>query len=128
MEKIFEKFDNGTVYGITNEMAADKLSWNAHPTFTGVFLKHLITGEQTNGNLSCHLVKVNPGCCIDTHIHNGKLELHEVVEGYGYCTIGERKLNYIPGTLAVIPADISHKVEAGSNGIYLLAKFSPALL
>lgn len=126
--KISEMFENGNVKGNISNNEIKSLKWNEHQLFEGVFLKHLITEEETNGQLSCHLVKVNPGCSIDTHIHNEKLEIHEIIDGTGTCTIGESTISYQPGSVALIPADIPHKVVAESEGLFILAKFSPALL
>ena len=127
-EKISEKFENGIITGLSNDIKTGTIDWYEHNLFKGVYLKHLIKGIDTNSSLSCHLVKVDPGCSIDTHIHNGKLEVHEVIEGSGICIIGEKTIDYSTGTIALIPADIHHKVTAGNEGIYILAKFSPAIL
>ena len=91
-------------------------------------MKHLVTGADTNGTSSVHLVKVNPGCCIGDHIHQGKSEIHQVVAGEGRCLLGEREIAYAEGVVAVIPADRPHSVVADEPGLFLLAVFSPALL
>lgn len=125
---VFEKFESGKVSFLNDDINASEIPWNSHPTFKGVYLKHLITGSQTNGTLSCHLVKIEPNCTIDNHIHEGKLEVHEVIHGKGCCHIGDRKIPYESGSIALIPSDINHKVTADQEGLYILAKFSPALL
>ena len=101
--------------------------WNEHPAFAGVSLKHLLTGNDTDGNFSCHLVRVAAGCKIGNHIHEGKWELHEVLCGQGICQMGSVRIPYQPGVVAAIPADVLHEVQADEE-IYLLAKFVPALL
>ena len=68
--------------------------WNEHPAFAGVSLKHLLTGNDTDGNFSCHLVRVAAGCKIGNHIHEGKWELHEVLCGQGICQIGSIRIPY----------------------------------
>ncbi len=108
-------------------MDVESLPWNNHPTFEGVALKHLITGKDTEGKFSCHVVRINTGCAIGTHIHEGKWELHEVVKGKGYCTLENNKIDYVEGIVTVIPADVAHSVFAEEQ-LYLLAKFVPALL
>ena len=70
--EVLEKFTNDTVNGLIDNKETQLINWNEHSKFKGVFLKHLITSVETDGNLSCHLVKVNPGCILDSHIHNGK--------------------------------------------------------
>ncbi|MCX7710003.1 MAG: cupin domain-containing protein [Clostridia bacterium] len=128
MKSISEAFELGTVNRLVDTRNTESLSWVEHSTFKGVFLKHILKGEDTSGSLSCHLVKINPGCCIDRHVHQGKLEVHEVVSGKGTCSIAGKEIAYAPGSIALIPADTDHKVTAGEEGIFLLAKFSPALL
>lgn len=113
---------------LNKEVEAAELEWNAHPAFQGVFLKHLVKGEATEGKFSCHLVKIEAGCEIGEHLHEGKWELHEVIDGTGRCFLLEKEIPYKLGISAVIPADLKHRVVAGENGLYLLAKFIPALL
>ena len=88
----------------------------------------MITGKQTDGKFSSHLVRVKNGCEIGEHIHEGKWELHEVVCGQGVCRIETSEIPYVKGVTAVIPADLPHSVKAAEADLYLLAKFIPALL
>jgi len=105
------------------------LPWNPHPTFRGVALKHLVTGADTGGALSAHLVRVEAGCCLQEHVHADKLELHEVVQGAGTCVLAEKTVPYAPGACGLIPAGTLHSVRADAGeDLYLLAKFAPALL
>lgn len=122
------KFENGILYMNENAVIVNELSWNEHPVYKGVFLKHLIKGENTNQQLSCHLVKIEPDCEIGLHNHAGKSELHEIVDGSGYCVIENNKFNYAAGITGFIPADANHLVKAGEQGLFILAKFFPALL
>ena len=121
-------FENGNITTTEKTMEMYNLKWNEHKSFKGVFLKHLVTGQNTKGALSCHLVKVNPHCCLDTHTHEGILEIHEVIYGTGFLILDKESVEYSVGSLAVIPADTNHKVTSGKDGLYILAKFSPALL
>lgn len=122
-----KQFSEGRVFLDSKEETVNQLPWNEHPTFSGVALKHLITGKDTEHKFSCHMVRVNAGCEIGNHIHEGKWELHEVIKGKGQCLIGDEKIKYIVGTVAAIPADIPHTVHADDD-LYMLAKFIPALL
>lgn len=106
----------------------DNMEWSPHPAFKGVFLKHIIKAADTEKRLSCHIVKIEPHCELGSHIHEGRMELHEVIGGNGTCTIGEETFDYFSGTVSYIPDDIKHSVRAGSEGLYILAKFSPALI
>ena len=121
-------FETGSVSGSAGKRETESIAWTPHPAFAGVSMKHRVTGADTNGTSSVHLVKVNPGCCIGDHIHNGKTEIHQVVSGEGRCLLEEREIEYGEGVVAVIPADRPHSVVAGDPGLFLLAVFSPALL
>jgi len=125
---ILQAFQEGQVFSTTNEEQVKDLPWHEHPKFHGVALKHLITSKDSGGNFSSHLVRVNYGCEIGAHIHEGKWELHEVLSGRGKCRIDQKEVDYHAGIMATIPADISHVVEATESDLYILAKFIPPLL
>ena len=115
----------------TPEREADlgALPWNPHPSFKGVALKHLVTGADTGGALSAHLVRVQAGCSLEAHVHAGSLELHEVVRGAVVCDLGGKSVPYAPGACGLIPAGVRHSVRAhAGEDLYILAKFAPALL
>lgn len=104
------------------------LAWNPHASFRGVFLQHLITGSETGGRLSLHHVRIDPGCAIGGHTHAGMVEIHDVLAGSGTCTLDKKEIPYGPGTLGVMPADTLHRIDAGADGLLLLATFSPPLV
>jgi quercetin dioxygenase-like cupin family protein len=106
----------------------ESLPWNPHPKFAGVSLKHLVTGKDTGGRISLHHVRIDPSCIIGDHTHAGMVEIHDVLEGTGTCTLAGMTISYIPGVVGVMPADQVHRVEAGDGGMLLLAKFSPPLV
>lgn len=113
----------------SREADLSALPWNPHPSFPGVALKHLVSGAETGGALSAHLVRVEPGCCLKEHIHADKLELHEVVRGAGTCALADKTVRYEPGACGLIPAGVPHSVRADAGEtLYILAKFAPALL
>jgi quercetin dioxygenase-like cupin family protein len=120
-------FENGQIGTISEVIKSADKNFSPHPKFKGVSLKNLVTGDMTNNKISCVLVKVEPFCTLDTHVHENNLEIHEVISGNATCYIGENKINYTIGTVGIIPENVSHKVEAGENGVYILAKFTPAL-
>ena len=121
-------FENGKIVTYLTVTDSQEIDFCPHAKFKGVSLKHLVKGEMTNNQISCHLVKVEPFCTLETHIHENNLEIHEVIYGGGVCEIAENKVDYTVGSIGVIPASTTHKVVAGENGIYILAKFTPALL
>lgn len=125
---LFDRFDeNGKLLLADTAIDFNFISWSKHPTFDGVELKHIVTAKHTNGLFSYHLVKVAPNKKIGNHIHEKQLETHEVISGDGVCITGGRKLNYQSGVISILPMGISHEVIAGDNGLYIFAKFIPAL-
>jgi quercetin dioxygenase-like cupin family protein len=116
------------VHTLTDVRDAGALPWHDHPAFAGVRLRHLVTAADTQGQLSCHIVRLSPGACLAGHVHDGQWELHEVVSGSGTAELAGRRADYAPGVAAVIPRGAPHAVTAGDQGLCLLAKFFPALL
>ncbi len=105
----------------------DTIAWSGHPVFEGVALKHIVTSEQTDGQFSFHLVRIAPGQKIGSHIHERQMETHEVISGTGICVNNGVKLSYEPGAISIFPVGVPHEVTAGTDGLYLFAKFMPAL-
>lgn len=127
-ENLITNLEKGNTHLLTASVSNVEKQWNPHLKFKGVYLKHIITGGQTGNRFSSHIVKIEPGCILDEHIHEGKTELHEVIEGDGICYLNDTRVIYSPGDCATIPDDTKHKVNAGEQGLILLAKFFPALL
>lgn len=127
-KNLFETFEtNGTLYNLQEVIAFGDISWSKHPTFEGVELKHIVTGAQTDGTFSYHLVRIAPHKQIGLHVHKEQLETHEVIAGNGICVNNGNSLTYEPGVIAILPKNMPHEVTAGENGLYLFAKFMPAL-
>ena len=103
------------------------IPWSKHPTFEGVELKHIVVSKQTNGQLSYHLVKIAPHKKIGNHVHQEQLETHEIISGNGTCINNGTELTYEPGVISIFPIGLPHEVLAGPDGLYLFAKFIPAL-
>ena len=101
--------------------------WNPHPKFPGVSMKTVVSSAMTGGTLSQHLVRVEPGCALETHVHPLQCELHLVLAGGGKAMLEEQESDYHPGRVATIPAGAAHAVRANTDGLTLLASFSPAL-
>lgn len=117
----------GNICFLDKQISIADLPWNPHPKYTGVSLKNLISGTNTDNQLSCHIVKVEPNCVLDTHSHEGQIEIHEVVGGSGTGYLKGKETDYFVGKICVIPANTPHKVVAGKDGLYLFAKFTPVL-
>lgn len=123
----FVDFENGRLVNSEGGKSLDSIPWNKHPTFDGVSLKHIVTGNDSNGVFSYHLVRIEPCKMIGEHTHDPQLETHEVIAGDGVCRNGEHHYNYTPGTIAILPAGIQHEVTAHESGLLLFAKFIPPL-
>ncbi len=119
---------NGSTTYMVRDEATGKIPWNPHPKFTGVYLKHIIKGTDTQGMLSCHMVRIEPHAVLEDHVHENQWELHEVLEGEGTFVLESKSTPYHPGRMGIIPKGAKHKVIAGESGLFLLAKFFPALM
>ncbi|BCS89391.1 cupin domain-containing protein [Pseudodesulfovibrio sediminis] len=128
MSDLFTSIMSGTISHTDKETDVASLDWNQHPTFAGVALKHLITGAETEGRFSAHLVRLDAGAEIGDHIHQDSWELHEITGGSGHCLLNGKIIPYTKGMVGVIPEKAPHTVQAGSSGLTILAKFIPALL
>ena len=94
---VFEAFNIGNLSIPGKIIKFDQIEWSKHPTFEGVELKHIITGKQTEGQFSYHLVRIAPGKAIKNHIHETQLETHEVIAGTGVCINDGTELKYEVG-------------------------------
>lgn len=124
---MIEEIEKGKIVISGNSFNTADLEWNKHPSFQGVFLKNIVTGSQTDGKFSCHIVKIQAGCEISEHIHQNNWEIHEVIGGDGSGYLADQKICYKAGSTIVIREGQQHKVMAGKQDLYLLAKFIPAL-
>ncbi len=127
-KNLFEKFNEGGKLLLPDATVTfDTIPWSKHPTFEGVELKHIITSERTDGQFSYHLVRISPSKKIGNHIHEKQLETHEVISGTGVCVNDGVELPYEAGVISIFPIGVPHEVIAGDDGLYLFAKFMPAL-
>lgn len=127
MENIFEKFNDGRLVIPYGEKDFSQLEWNKHPTFEGVELKHIVAASDTCGAFSHHLVRIAPNMKIGNHVHKEQTETHEVISGSGICINEGKEIAYSTGVISIMKMDTPHEVIAGSEGLYLFAKFIPAL-
>lgn len=124
---LFESFNSGSLKLPTTTVEFANIPWSKHPSFEGVELKHIVTAKDTNGRFSYHLVRIAPNKSIENHIHETQLETHEVIAGSGVCTNDSTEILYESGTISIMSAGIPHEVKAGNDGLFLFAKFIPAL-
>jgi quercetin dioxygenase-like cupin family protein len=128
MSEIAACMTNGSVTYMDRDDAIGEIPWDQHPKFEGVYMKHIIKGTDTEGLLSCHMVKIDPNAVLEEHAHENQWELHEVIEGEGRFILKSKETPYHPGQMGIIPKGTNHKVIAGKRGLILLAKFFPALI
>jgi quercetin dioxygenase-like cupin family protein len=107
--------------------SAAETGWAPHPTFPGVQVKPLVKGAATGGAFSTLMVRIAPAGAMLPHRHDGQAEQHFVVSGGGTADLAGRKVDYAPGALMVIPRGTLHSLEAGAEGLVLMAVFSPAI-
>ena len=125
--EVFEAFNSGRFETAEKMVVFDDIPWSKHPVFEGVELKHILKAEETGGAYSFHLVRIAPNCSILDHIHDPQLDTHEVIAGYGKCINDGKEILYKPGVISVMPSKVHHEVHAEDEGLYLFAKFMPAL-
>lgn len=127
-QALFEQFDKaGKLILPKGEFSFADIPWSKHPAFEGVELKHLVTARQTEGKFSYHLVRIAPNKKIGNHVHEAQLETHEVIVGSGVCINDGAEIRYEPGVISILPRNVPHEVTAGSEGLYIFAKFMSAL-
>ena len=124
---LFETFDKGSLSLPVSTAEFADIPWAKHPSFEGVELKHIVSAKDTAGQFSYHLVRIAPGKSIQNHIHETQLETHEVIAGSGVCINDGAAIPYEPGIISIMPVGVPHEVNAGSDGLFLFAKFMPAL-
>lgn len=127
-EPITTPLSNGMLYFMDRSQEIEAMEWLPHPKFKGAFMKHLVKGADNDNHASCHLVRINPGCQLDDHIHEKEWEYHHIIEGDATGYLDGNPMTYKPGVIAVIPRGVNHKVVAGENGLVILATFLKALL
>ena len=125
--ELFKAFDNGSLRLPESTTAFADLPWEKHPAFDGVELKHIISAKNTDGQFSYHLVRIAPNKKIENHIHKTQLETHEVIAGSGVCINDGAAISYDTGVISILPTGVPHEVTAGEDGLFLFAKFIPAL-
>lgn len=126
--EIIDSFEKGNLFSVSGIKDICEADWVPHKKFSGVSLKNLIVASESSGEISYHIVRVEPGCELSTHTHENNMEIHEIISGSGTLYLDKTSHEYLPGNICVIPKNVVHKVVAGGEGLYLFAKFMPAIL
>ncbi|MDD4137554.1 MAG: cupin domain-containing protein [Methanoregula sp.] len=127
-KKISEIFEQGVVVFPNAETEANAKPWYSLPGCKGVFLKDLVTGKETGGKFSYHLVRVWKDSEVADHDHETQWEWNLIVSGKGTFIIGDKEVTIAPGQTFVTPPKNHHTVSAGHEDLSLLALFVPALV
>lgn len=127
-KRLTEIFEQNIVFSPGYETEANAKPWYSHPAWKGVFLKDLVTGKESDGKFSYHLVRVWKDCEVADHDHETQWEWNLVVSGKGVFVIGDKEVTIVPGQTFVTPPKNHHTVSAGNEDISLLALFIPALV
>lgn len=122
----FAQFEKGSVTNGKGTKDIGLIPWNEHKDFPGVFLKNIVSGDETGALFTCHLVRIEPNSKIGLHTHPTSIELHEVVAGSGVCATECGEIAYTAGSMAVLACNAPHEVRAGRDGLCLFAKFITA--
>jgi quercetin dioxygenase-like cupin family protein len=125
---ITEMFEKGALFFPDFETDAAEITWSPHSKWESVFLKDLVTGKETDGKLSYHLVKILKDCEVGDHGHATQWEWNLIISGNGVFVIGDKEVTIEPGQTFVTPPGIHHIVSAGDKDLMLLAIFTPALV
>jgi len=124
---ITDLFNEAKIIYPEKEIDAKEAAWYEHPAFKGVFLKDLVQGKDTEGQFSCHMVKIEKGCEVGSHSHDVQWEFNEAIDGTGVFILGDKEIRFISGYSFVTPPGVEHTVIAEGKDLYILAKFIPAL-
>ena len=127
-KRIADIVEQGAVLFPGFETDIAEIPWCPHSRWAGVFLKDLVTGKETDGKLSYHLVRINPDCEVGDHGHRTQWEWNLIISGNGVFVLGDKEVTIMPGQSFVAPPGIHHIVSAGDEELLVLAIFSPALV
>lgn len=127
-DDISEPFKQGSLLLPGIEVRAMEKPWYSHPAWDGVFLKDLVTANETGGAFSYHLVRVEPNGEVADHDHETQWEWNVVLAGSGSFLVDGAAVPVAgPGQTFVTPPRTHHTVSAGDDELSLLALFVPAL-
>jgi quercetin dioxygenase-like cupin family protein len=119
--------DQGQVVFPDNKQDIDAKPWYTPPGWIGVSLKDIISGSETGGAFSYHLVRINKHCEVPSHSHDTQWELNVILNGNGSFILQEQEIPVTIGQTFATPPGVTHTVQAGNSDLVLSAVFVPAL-
>ncbi len=99
--------------------------WYSNPGWTGVALADLASGADTKDAFSSHLVRVQKGCEVSSHLHESQWEWNVILDGHGRILLDGREVSFKPGDTFTTPPGVRHAVVADKEDVALLAVFVP---
>lgn len=99
--------------------------WYSNPAWTGVTLADLASGVDTKEAFSSHLVRVQGGCEVSSHLHENQWEWNVILDGHGRILLDGREVPFKPGDTFTTPPGVRHAVVADEGDVALLAVFVP---
>lgn len=127
LDHISALFEEARILFPDRDIRTAERDWYPNSAWDGVFLKDLVTGKETGGAFSYHLVRIRPHCEVPDHDHETQWEWNVVLGGRGSFLIGGKKVSVEVGQTFVTPPGDRHTVCADSEELTLLALFVPAL-
>ena len=100
-------------------------SWHSNPGWPGVSLADLASGADTKEAFSSHLVRVEKGCEVSSHLHESQWEWNAILTGHGRILFDRREISFKPGDTFTTPPGVRHAVVADKEDVALLAVFVP---
>lgn len=101
----------------------DNRSWEPHPKYSGLYVKHFLSGEENYG-FRIFWVKVTPGHEVPIHTHE-ITEVYLIWEGKGEMEINGEVKMFSKGTIFASPAGVEHGMKnAGDEDLIILANFT----
>ncbi|RXE56393.1 cupin [Methanoculleus taiwanensis] len=127
-KNVLDIFDQGVVFLPDLEIMSAEKPWYPHPEWKGVFLKDLVTGKETGGAFSYHLVRVWKNHEVMDHNHETQWEWNRIIDGTGVFLFEDKEIPLADGQTFVTPPGVRHAVSAHHEDLSLLAVFVPALV
>lgn len=126
-QRMHTDIEDGSVILPHALIQASSVPWQPHPEWNGVFLKDLVSCEETRGSFSYHLVRVKSGATVRDHAHSDQWEWNMILDGSGVFLMGGDEILVKPGQSFGTPPGVRHTMTAGDEDLTLCAFFFPEM-
>jgi quercetin dioxygenase-like cupin family protein len=126
-QEISRIFEEGSIIFPKYSTDANSKPWYNPPGWNGVFLRDLITENETRGKFTYHLVRIQDHCEVPKHDHATQWEFNLILSGNGQFLFGNEKIPIKIGQTYITPPGTNHTVQAKTRDLVLLALFIPAM-